>query len=235
MTEPAEKIPFGGDLTHPVTRSIFGLAGVIFLVVTVIEIKDGSSIGSIVQPAAIALAGLAAAVFARALTERSRRKYKGLPGWPDNVIQSPLKQLFASLWIFGLMGAVFFLDLLLARPLATSAVVLAGAVSIFLWIYVGALLHGRFRKFVDGILASPFAFGFLYAFGWVFHANARLTEPDATFDWAVVVSGGIGLIVVTFSPAFRTAKTTDTTAEEVETPPEEAPDVPGDPAADSAE
>ena len=166
MSETAEKKPARAvNLAHPVVRGIFGLAGVVFVVVTVIDIKDGSSIGAIVRSASIALAGLVMAVFARAITERSERKQSELPGWPDVVTRNPLKQLFGCLWIFGLLGAMFFLDLVLARPLATGGVFLAGAVSIFLSIYVSALLHGRFRKFVGGILANP-AGGINRLFRW---------------------------------------------------------------------
>ena len=236
MSETAEKKPARAvNLAHPVVRGIFGLAAVVFVVVTVIDIKDGSSIGAIVRSASIALAGLVMAVFARAITERSGRKQSELPGWPDVVTRNPLKQLFGCLWIFGLLGAVFFLDLVLARPLATGAVFLAGAVSMFLSIYVSALLHGRFRKFVGGILASPFAFGFLYALGWVFHASTRLTEPDATFDWSVVICGGIGMIAASFSPQFQAALTKDLTGEDAEAAPEETADPPNDSPQDSAE
>ncbi len=236
MNEAAEKKPARAvNLAHPVARGMFGLAGVVFVVVTVIDIKEGSSIGAIVRSASIALAGLVMAVFAKAIAERSERKQSELPGWPDVVTRNPLKNLFGSLWIFGLLGAVFFLDLLLARPLATGAVVMAGAVCISLYIYTGALLHGRFRKLVGGILASPFAFGFLYALGWVFHASTRLTEPDATFDWSVVICGGIGMLCVGFSPQFQTAVATETAGEDATTPVEEAPDAPADAPADSAE
>ena len=225
MSETTEKKPARAvNLAHPVVRGIFGLAGVLFVVVTVIDIKEGSSIGAIVRSASTALAGLVMAVFAKAIAERSERKQSELPGWPDVVTRNPLKNLFESLWILGLLGAVFFLDLLLARPLATGAVVMAGAVSLFLSIFVSALLYDRFGKLVGGIPASPFGFGFLYALGWVFHASTRLTEPDATFDWSVVICGGIGMLCVGFSPQFQAAVATETAGEDAITPVEETPD-----------
>jgi hypothetical protein len=235
MNETAEKKPARAvNLAHPVVRGIFGLAGVVFVVVTVIDIKEESSIGAIVRSASIALAGLVMAVFAKTIAERSERKQSELPGWPDVVTRNPLKHLFGCLWMFGLLGAVFFLDLLLARPLATGAVFMAGAVCISLYIYTGALLHGRFSRVVGGILASPFAFGFLYALGWVFHASTRLTEPDATFDWTVVICGGIGLIAASESPQFFAAMTKDMTGEDAEAATEETADPANDSPEDSA-
>jgi hypothetical protein len=224
MNETAEKKPARAvNLAHPVVRGIFGLAGVVFVVVTVIDIKEGSSIGAIVRSASTALAGLVMAVFAKTIAERSERKQSELPGWPDVVTRNPLKHLFGSLWIFSLLAAVFFLDLLLARPLATGAVFLAGAVCISLYIYTFALLHGRFSKVVGMILASPFAFGFLSALGWVDLTSTRLTEPDATFNW-MVVCGGIGGIAAASSQQFQAAVTKDMTGEDAMTPVEETPD-----------
>jgi len=235
MNEATEKKPARAvNLAHPVVRGIFGLAGVVFVVVTVIDIKEESSIGAIVRSASTALAGLVMAVFAKTIAERSERKQSELPGWPDVVTRNPLKHLFESLWILGLLGAVFFLDLLLARPLATGAVVMAGAVSLFLSIFVSALLYDRFGKLVGGIPASPFGFGFLYALGWVFHASTRLTEPDATFDWTVVIGGGIGMIAVGFSPQFFAAMTKDMTGEDAEAATEETADPANDSPEDSA-
>ena len=235
MSETTEKKPARAvNLAHPIIRGIFGLAGVVFVVVTVIDIKEESSIGAIVRSASIALAGLVMAVFAKAIAERSERKQSELPGWPDVVTRNPLKHLFESLWILGLLAAVLFLDLLLARPLATGAVVMAGAVSLFLSIFVSALLYDRFGKLVGGILASPFAFGFLYALGWVFHASTRLTEPDATFDWSVVICGGIGMIAASCSPQFQAALTKDMTGENAEAATEQTADPANDSPEDSA-
>ena len=241
MNEAAEKKPVGlSDIGHPVFRVISLLTGLFFLSELIVDF-DSASIGTIVRNVVVSVCGFAFAIFATKLSERAKKKQLENPDpWAD-MRRNPLKHLAANVLAVSVLAVVLVLDLVLADPVTVGLAVLGGGVSLFLAFYLAALLQDRVNRLLQGLIISPFVAGSAYALCQVDYLHELLTDKEASFSWmAFTYLCGISVSISLFYRKFLPPDELDTTVEnetgeEVETPAEEAPDVPGDPAEDSAE